>query len=351
MVEQIRRRPAGSTASVPDGAGGLTAAWLSGALDRDVTGVTVTSVGAGQTGSCYRLATTFTDGGTARYVAKMAAENPAVRERVAPGYRTEVAFYRDIAPTLSVPVPAVYVAEETEDGSRFVLLMDDVAPAVPGDQISGATPDIVVAGARALAGLHGPRWCDPAWLELEVLTVPIANEESAALLGDLARTAVDTFLATLGPRMNEADRATLDAVPSAIPEFLLRKPERFALLHGDYRLDNLMLHPDGSVTVLDWQTLTVGLPARDLAYWVTTSVAPEQRAAVEREALPAYLEALGLAGYDMAELADDYRIGQLHTPLLATLGWAFSTQTERGGDMVVAMVERSCAAIRDLEVL
>ena len=163
--------------------------------------------------------------------------------------------------------------------------------------------------------------------------------------------AVDTFLATLGPRMSEADKATLDAVPAAIPEFLLTRPECFALLHGDYRLDNLMLHPDGSVTVLDWQTLTVGLPARDLAYWVSTSVLPERRAAVEQEALPAYLKALDVPGYGLAELTNDYRIGQLHAPLLATLGWAFSTQTERGGDMVLAMVERSCAAIRNLEVL
>ena len=47
-------------------------------------------------------------------------------------------------------------------------------------------------------------------------------------------------------------------------------------------LDNLMLGPDGSVTVVDWQTLTVGLPGRDLAYWITTSVSPDLRREVER---------------------------------------------------------------------
>ena len=38
-------------------------------------------------------------------------------------------------------------------------------------------------------------------------------------------------------------------------------PERFCLLHGDYRFDNLLFDPDRtSVTVVDWQTITVGLP-------------------------------------------------------------------------------------------
>ena len=210
---------------------------------------------------------------------------------------------------------------------------------------------MVLTGARALAGLHGPRWCDPTWKDLDVLTIPLVTEESAPGMGDLARMATDTFLSTLGSRLADEDRATLDAFPSAVPGWLLACPERFALLHGDFRLDNLMLAPNGSVTVVDWQTLCVGLPARDLAYWVTTSVEPELRREVEARAIAAYHQALGVADYDLATCEADYRLGQLHTLLIATLGWAFTTQTERGGDMMLAMVRRACVAIRDLEVL
>ena len=42
-------------------------------------------------------------------------------------------------------------------------------------------------------------------------------------------------------------------------------------------------------------------------------------------------------------------IGFTVSLLIATLGWAFTTQTERGGRMMLAMVERSCRAIRDLK--
>jgi aminoglycoside/choline kinase family phosphotransferase len=333
--------------SVPEDVTGITPEWLAEALGRPVASVKTTPVGTGQTGSTYRLR--LDDGTT--LIAKTGAEDPDVRQRVAYGYRAEVMFYRDVAQTLAVPVPSVHAAVASEDWSQFVLLLEDLAPAVQGDQIAGATTAVVVAGAVALAGLHGPRWCDPAWKMLEGLVMPLATEESAAGLGDLSRVAVDTFLQTLGPRMSGADRATLDAVPAAIPDFLLAEPKRFSLLHGDYRLDNLMLQPDGGVTVVDWQTVAVGLPARDLAYWVTTSVSPEHRPAAEEQALPAYLKALGIDGYSLGELQEDYRIGQLHTPLIASLGWAFSTQTARGGEMMLAMVERSCAAIRDLEVL
>lgn len=337
--------------SVPDGITGVTDSWLAEALVLDVVSVTATAVGTGQTGSSHRLNVLLADGTERTYVAKTGAEDPEVRGRVAHGYRAEVVFYRDIAPTVDVPVPTIHASAITEDGTQFVLLMDDLSPATQGDQIAGTTADVVLAGARALAGLHGPRWCDPTWKDLEVLTLPLSTAESAPGMGDLARMATDTFLGTLGPRMTEQDRATLDAFPAAVPAWLLDRPERFALLHGDFRLDNLMLHPDGGVTVVDWQTLTVGLPARDLAYWITTSVSPELRREVEREAVAAYHQDLGVPGYDLETCFDDYRVSQFHTLLIATLGWAFTTQTERGGDMMLAMVGRACAAIRDLEVL
>lgn len=333
--------------SVPDGITGVTAAWLSEALDRDVRSVTASPIGTGQTGCTYRLL--LDDGST--LVAKTGAEDPEVRARVAYGYRAELAFYRDIAPTVDVPVAKVHVAAATEDCSQFVLLMDDLAPAVQGDQIAGTTPEVVVEGARGLAGLHGPRWCDPTWKDLDVLTMPLVDEQSAQGMGDLARMAADTFLGTLGPRLDPEDRDTFDAFPAAVPGFLLARPERFALLHGDYRLDNLLLHPDGGVTVVDWQTLTVGLPARDLAYWVATSLDPGDRRRTEADAVAAHHAALGIDGYDLATAEEDYRAGQLHALLIVALGWAFTTQTERGGDMMTVMARRACAAIRDLGVL
>ena len=336
--------------SIPVGPADLTPGWLSEALGTPVTSASVTPVGTGQTGSSHRVVVTYAEPTElpASFVAKLGAEDPEVRARVAHGYRAEVAFYDRIAPTVDVPVPRCFASRISDDGTVFALLLEDLAPAQQGDQIAGCSLDVVVRGAAALAGLHGPRWCDPTWKDLDVLTLPLVDEQTAPGMGDLVRMATDVFLSTLGDRMSVQDRQTLDAVPGKIPAWLLACPERFALLHGDYRLDNVMLGPGGTVTVVDWQTLAVGLPARDLAYWITTSVEPADRKAVEGQAISAYHERLAVDGYDLVTCEQDYRLGQLHVPLIATLGWAFTTQTARGGDMMLAMVRRSCAALRDL---
>jgi aminoglycoside phosphotransferase (APT) family kinase protein len=343
----------GAPVSTPVGPIDLTPAWLSVALDTEVTACTVATIGTGQTGSSYRLAVTYADHSSlpTSFVAKLGAEDPEVRQRVAYAYRAEVGFYRTIASTLRVPVPHIFASDISDDAATFVLLMQDLAPAVQGDQIAGCTPAVAEVGARALAGLHGPRWCDPSWRDVDFLTMPVATVESATGMGELARVATDVFLDTLGERMTDEDRTTLRAFPDAVAEWLLASPERFALLHGDFRLDNLMLSPDGAVTVVDWQTLTVGLPARDLAYWVSTSLSPHDRRASEAAVVAAYHQALAIPDYPLAVCEADYRIGQLQTPLIATLGWAFTTQTPRGADMMLAMIARSCAAIRDLKTL
>jgi hypothetical protein len=128
--------------------------------------------------------------------------------------------------------------------------------------------------------------------------------------------------------------------------------QRFSLLHGDYRLDNLLFDPDRtSVTVVDWQTLGVGLPARDLAYFTGTSLLPEARSASEADLVAAYhseLLACGITDYDGETCWRDYRVGMLQVPLITTLGCAFAVSTERGDDMMLVMLQRGCRAIRAL---
>ena len=58
-----------------------------------------------------------------------------------------------------------------------------------------------------------------------------------------------------------------DSLASQIPE-----QQGVAIVHGDYRLDNCMVGPDGQVVaVLDWEICTLGDPLADLGllqvYW------------------------------------------------------------------------------------
>ena len=138
-----------------------------------------------------------------------------------------------------------------------------------------------------------------------------------------------------------------------VTPWLLWAPDRFALLHGDYRLDNLLFDGD-RVAVVDWQTLGVGLAGRDLAYFTGTSLEPELRAEVEHDLVADYHRALqeqGVSDYDLETCWQDYRLGMIQVPLISALGCAFSIETERGDDMMAAMLRRGCQAIRDLGTL
>jgi hypothetical protein len=59
----------------------------------------------------------------------------------------------------------------------------------------------------------------------------------------------------------------------------------------------------------------------------------------------------GVTGYGAETCWQDYRFGMLQVPLISTLGFAFSAETERGGEMMLAMMERGSQAIRDLGTL
>jgi aminoglycoside phosphotransferase (APT) family kinase protein len=79
------------------------------------------------------------------------------------------------------------------------------------------------------------------------------------------------------------------------------------MLHGDYRLDNILFRPNDEIVVLDLQGLSAGRPAVDVAYFITTALTAEHRAEEER-LLATYHQALVAAGvstYSWDELVRD----------------------------------------------
>ena len=241
-----------------------------------------------------------------------------------------------------MPIPKHYHCEISSDGGDFVLLLADMAPAVQGDQIGGCTLDEAALAVRALAGLHGPTWCDPRWTDFPGLAMSIATEDAVKGLGDIAVMATQITLERLGSRMTAEDRETATEAMSMVTPWLMADRDRFSLMHGDYRLDNMLFDPDRTrVTVVDWQTLGVGLPARDLAYFTGTSLLPEARSLADEDLVAAYhaeLSAYGITDYDRETCWRDYRVGMLQVPLLTTLGCAFAISTERGDDMMLVML-------------
>ncbi len=349
--------------SIPTRPADVTPEWLSTALSRggaavEVSRVDVVPIGTGQTGATFRLATQYetNPGGLPdTFVIKLPAQEDTIRDRVAIGYRSECAFYATVAARVRVPVPRCFYCELSDDARDYVLLLADQTPAVQGDQIAGCGAQEALIAVTALAGLHGPTWCDPAWQDFSGVAFPRLDQPSAKGLGEVARISAELVVDKLGDRMSGVDRATFTTVMAQVTPWLLAVPERFCLLHGDYRLDNMLFDRASShFAVVDWQTLGVGLPARDLAYFTATSLDPELRSTIEEDLVAAYHRALcsyDVTGYDLQTCWQDYRLGMLQTPLISALGFAFATTTDRGDDMVLTMLRRGCQAIRDLDTV
>ncbi|SEO86497.1 phosphotransferase family protein [Trujillonella endophytica] len=339
--------------SAPVDVDDLTAGWLAEVLGTDVRSLRAEAIGTGQTAASYRL-TIDGAGGPATLVAKVATGADDVRRAVAAGFRREVGLYADLAGTLDVRVPRCWHAVITDDALRFTLLLEDLAPRRPGAQADGCSPARARAAVANLAGLHASRWNDPSLVDLPYLDPPAAR---ASFMGGLTVRCAEVFLERYGDHLDGGDVETLRAAAAAVEGWYPGGSEPFALLHGDYRLDNLMFGDDeDDVVAIDWQTLAVGPPERDLAYFVANSLPVEARRAAEDDLIAGYHAALLARGVEHHTLADcrrGYRLGQLQAPMITMIGAALSTaeRTPAADAMFLSMTRRGCAAVRDLGTL
>lgn len=341
-------------AGVIDGQEELTAEWLGEALRRQVTSVSVERIGTGQIGSNFRVTLDGEDG-PASVVAKLAGGDDAARDRVKEGFRKEVAFYTELAATVDVRTPRCGYGAISHDHRSFTLLLEDLSPAQPGVQADGCSAERAGLVMENLSGLHAARWDDETLHDSDALAP--TDEAAAGFIGDIHRSATDEFLERYGDALGTVDAETLRSAAEATGTWLLTRPRPLALLHGDHRPDNLMFSPAGDrVWALDWQTISTGPPLRDVAYFLGTSLSTELRRQHEEVLVATYHDALvarGVSGYSRQDCWDDYRLGQLHAPLITVLGAVYataerSTATDR---MFLAMATRSAAAIRDLGTL
>lgn len=335
----------------------ITPQWLSAVLSKEgseiaVTAVTAERIGTGQMGTTHRLSLER-DHGPQKLVAKLTAEDPANRLANCFGYQQEVKFYQHLASTVAVRTPVCSYAAISDDGTVFTLLLEDVGPAVPGVQANGCSVDQARVALRNLAGLHAPRWNDPTLRDFDLLDYT-ANEGAAAVfMGSYQAEATEKFIHVFKDRLSPDDAATLRDAARVTTKFLTSRTTPFTLIHGDYRLDNLMFHPSGSeVIALDWQSLTLGPSARDVAYFLGTSLHTQDRRASEKDLVRAYhseLVSQGVTDYSADQCFEDYRFGQLWAPLITTVGSmnASGQPGSQSDEMFLAMARRSCAAIRD----
>jgi hypothetical protein len=343
----------------------ITASWLTerlreaGLEDVDVASFTHASFGTGQVGRCYRYELTYSgDPGPdapASLVAKFSSDNPVSREtgRAMRTYAIETSFYRHIAPSVHIRVPHCYFTDIDDDGEAHIILMEDMAPGRQGDQIAGCSVEVAREAILQLVGLQAPTWNDDSWFDL------LGRVEDGPL-GDmkgLYRQTMPGFVERYDSAMDPEHIQFIVALGKAdhcpLYEYTTQP---FSLQHYDYRLDNVIVDETSTppaVTTVDWQSVRVGRPLNDVAYFLGSALEPEARREVEFDILRDYHRALLRAGVDdltWDECQRLYREGVFSGFGVAVVAPVLVERTERGDEMFVTMARRYCQMALDLGI-
>ncbi len=323
-----------------------------------VAGFEAETVGTGQIGRCVRFTLAYAgDAGAAprTLVGKFPSldalsSQTGVQLR---NYAREVYFYRELAARFPVAKPRCYWAEIRGEGPEFALILEDMAPAKQGDQLAGCSPEVARAAVCELAKLHGPSWMDASLRGRPLIAEPSA--EGAAAARDFYAQMLPAFLARFAPRLADDERAIIAAVAESQGPPHRYPVEPWSLVHIDYRLDNLLIDERGPTpriaAVVDWQSLVLGSPLSDVAYFLGASLLPEVRRPIEGALVRAYHEALcaqGVRNYGFDQCWQDYRRGAFAGFAVTVVASVIVQETARGNDMFTAMARRHARHALDL---
>ena len=338
--------------------------WLTGALAEasasglQIEGFTSASIGTGQMAESVRFELQYagnTPKGPDSIVLKLPSVDPTSRATAVAqsSYAREVRFYSEMASTLDIRTPRCWHADLSDGGDRFVLVLEDMAPSEPGDQLEGCTLDQARLAMQEAARLHGPRWNDPELTHLSWLSQ--SGPDSAKLLEGLYRGVLPGFQARFESRLDDDVLALTQRFGQAIGRWAEHDEGPRCVVHGDYRLDNMLFRSErGGVplTVVDWQTCACGHPAGDVAYFLGAGLLPEVRRETETELLATYHASLlegGVSDYSLDTLNRDYLLFSFSGLIMAVVASQIVQASDRGDSMFAVMAERHARQIIDHE--
>lgn len=333
----------------------LNADWLTATIGAGtITDFTTERIGTGQMSECYRVTLSYADGedGPPSVVLKVAATDSASRQAgLTLGlYEREVRFYTDIAPRIGGPVAPCHSAGYDSETGAFHLLLGDAAPATVGDEIRGATIEQATLALAEVGRVHAPLLGDAAAAQADWLNrdAPI----NQALIGQLYAGFAQRF----ADRITDEQREVCERLVASFDAYLALEadPQRpMGLIHGDYRLDNMLFGEPGAdraLTVVDWQTVTWGPALTDVAYFLGCALPVQDRRDHYDALLRAYHEALGPdAPLTLDDVREGVRRQSYFGVVMAIVSSMLVERTERGDQMFMTMLDRHCHHVLDTD--
>lgn len=364
-AEQSNPPPLTGRADVPGSPDVLTLEWLTEVLCDGHDGAAVESFEHGAqyngTTSGRRLRIQYNDVGRQAGLPQslFAKFSPTVQARCLVGINGssagEVAFYNDIATSLSIDVPNCYYAGFEEQSCRTFLLLEDLVQT--RNAHFGTALDLHISRERAesmvalMATLHGAFWGAGNGPDYPYRTSIEYQEDFNETLGFEQLTAAghDMALEVLPPELRER---RLDWHKALMRSLKINVAATPTLLHQDTHLANWYALPDDSMGLADWQCVARGQWALDVAYAFAIGLTVEERRSWERELIELYLRKLAevapeTPSFDEAWLA--YRQQMFHALSfwLAPLGIGEGEPVP--ADVCKANIQRAAQAIADLD--
>ena len=336
----------------------MTTTLMSELMGADITAVGTSRIGDGLVGLNLRVTLESADAGVpATVVIKLPSDDATSRATggALRNYEREVKFYLEVADTIDIRLPHCHHGHWDEATGDFILVLEDMAPAEQGNQLTGCTPDMAFAAVEELAGLHAPRWGDASLDELDWLGRRSSADDVRTIVG-LWAMFLPGFLDTYTPHLDQPQLDLVQAFGSKLDAWMGDRSGPKSVTHGDYRLDNL-LFGDGItspvVTAVDWQTPGHGPPVADLSYFCGAGLLPEARRTHDQALVDAYAAALAGRGVDVGAdwLWEQYRREAFGGVVMAVVASQMVGESERSEAMFAAMASRHLQHALDLDSL
>lgn len=337
--------------TVPAKADDLTPDFFSEVLRTDVTDVQVLD-NAFATNQRARVGLTYGDSeaGPATLFVKLAPLDPAHKAMIdatGMGVR-EVQFFKDASSHVGLRVPRCHWGGWSDDGS-FALVLEDLA--ARGCQFTdgwGVSADAAAEALERLAAFHA-RFESQAirddvapWLRnVRERPAGATAERLRYVLDEHADKLTEAYIAVGNLYVEHHER--IDALWDGGPQ---------TMIHGDPHIGNVYLD-DGHVGFLDWGLCRVSTHLRDISYFLTMTVDPEERRANERDLLKLYIGAVKAnGGADIAfnEAWANHRVQGAYTVVATFLAFMPSYASGDGVTLGADLRRRSELALEDLEV-
>jgi len=253
-------------------------------------------------------------------------------------YYNEVMFYRELAPGTRMRTPIIYGSELSADRSSFLLLMEDMAPAEPGSQLTGASPAQTRLALREAARLAAAYYGDESLARRDYV-ISAARDDGGAFAELLMQQSWPGFVDRFGHGLSAECIGFGERYVERTAHFMTRLQGPRTLVHGDFRSENILFTGDSATTV-DWQTVSESSVLADAAYFLGGSVDTDDRRIWERDLVEEYRVHLAGEGVELGfrDCWAQYREYAMHGLMITVLGASFSAPAERSDRMFLSMI-------------